>query len=218
METPKVIEYKGKKYWLSWTGKYYYADKYQWQWKDARMKKALHRQVYEDDKWEIPEWHDIHHIDWNPYNNAPDNLEAVESSKHQRDHLKILFQNEEHRKRNKEILDSVRWLSKVWHASEEGNKWHSEHYKNSLALVPLHKKRCTFCNAVFETKRPKNSYFCSNNCFQKNAYKTRKYFEDRSCAICGKTFSVRKNEKTKCCSRECGSILSKNTRLWSWNW
>jgi hypothetical protein len=64
-------------------------------------------------------------------------------------------------------------------------------------------KICRHCGKRFSSYDRLRSFYCSNHCMQSYYYAQRRHFEDRGCAVCGATFSVRKNEKTRTCSRAC---------------
>ena len=47
---------------------------------------SLHRYMYLKEVWEIPEWYEIHHIDWNKQNNKLSNLVCISKAEHSRLH------------------------------------------------------------------------------------------------------------------------------------
>ena len=59
----------------------------------------------------------------------------LKKSEHNSYHSKLRWENEEYRKKGFVNLERTRPLTKQWHASEEGRKWHSEHWKTSIGLI-----------------------------------------------------------------------------------
>ena len=87
MENIKFIIYKGKKYWVSGAGRYFYYCPYK---NGVRQKRvALHRQIWKDkNKREIPAGYCVHHINGNTFNNNPDNLTCIKNKERLSDHGK----------------------------------------------------------------------------------------------------------------------------------
>lgn len=80
----------------------------------------------------------------------------------------------------------------------------AEHTRlHRLQEQPKFKGVCTCCGKEFISKRP--AKFCSKECRRQTQYTH--YYEARNCAVCGKTFSTRKDSKTKCCSGYCADRL-----------
>ncbi len=127
----------------------------------------------------------VHHIDFNKLNNNPDNLQLMTRAEHCRLHainrkspseqtrIKMSesharkFLSEEYKKHNKAHLDNIRSLSKIWHSSEQGKQWHSEHAKqiaiNKHQSDNYFEKECPVCHNMFQTKDNRRKY-CNNNC------------------------------------------------------
>lgn len=201
MEAPKFIIYDNKKFWVSGSGKYYYYCPYKNGVRQPRV--ALHRYIWEKhNQATIPEKHHIHHIDGDPLNNDPTNLACVLGSKHNSDHVKEYV--EENHELVMHRLGLAQEKAKEWHASEEGKIWHSKNAKQLWKNKKASTHKCKNCHNEFQSTGTR-AKFCSNSCVQKFYYRTKKYHEDRTCTICGQTFSVRSNESTECCSYSCAA-------------
>jgi group I intron endonuclease len=70
---------------------------------------------------------------------------------------------------------------------------------------------CTYCGKEYMVAATHTSVsdnkFCTKVCQSRWRRASGLDNEDRICVICGKTFSVNKYDKTKCCSRSCGAKL-----------
>jgi hypothetical protein len=71
----------------------------------------------------IPKKYHIHHKNENKSDNRIENLELMEGSRHRSLHMST----PERKERSRQIANKVRALTKKWHASEEGRKWHKIH-------------------------------------------------------------------------------------------
>ncbi len=186
----KSIVYKNRKFTLGSKGRYYFT-------KIKGVHWSLHRYKYTCEKGDIPEgWH-IHHIDHNYANNDINNLQAIEPATHSQLHLP-----------SKETME--KWQAAgikqapVWHASEEGNQWHKEHYDN--IKESFHGKilrTCEHCGKSVETIRKKARCYCSNNC--KSAWRRKNKPDKKTveCATCGKSFETLKYLPNTYCSLDC---------------
>ena len=77
-----------------------------------------------------------------------------------------------------------------------------EHMRLHFELQPFKKYVCENCGKIFYSNSIKSKIrCCSRECISQWHY--RKNHEDRTCIICGKTFSVFKYSKTQCCSQSC---------------
>jgi len=76
----------------------------------------LHREIWKNEKGEIPEDKQIHHVDGDKSNNDIENLKLVSASKHR----------EIHGATNEDMPEEAREAAKEWHKSDEGREWHSE--------------------------------------------------------------------------------------------
>jgi len=167
----------------------------------ARGVGYLHQEVWKAAHGPIPEGYHIHHIDHDPLNNALENLAAVPAAEHQTHHhagqatpAKLAH------------LERIRYLTKAWHASEEGRRWHSQHGIDAWAKRQPIEKVCDQCSAAFECmSRRDNDRFCSNKC--KSAWRRASGLDDvdKTCVTCGATFRANKYAKSRNCSRACGA-------------
>lgn len=187
------IIYKWVKYRLMWSGKYYLSQSTH---NAERAKaKSLHRVIWEDNYWPIPDWYDIHHKDWNTFNNDISNLELVEHSKHLSEHMKERLKDKDIKERNNKHLEEIRDKATEWHRSKEWRERHSGHAKNSI-LKHLYNHKCKICWKEWESTR-KNAEYCSSKCIRewyKNKY---------TCKDCWKEFMRNKYRKNTDYCKEC---------------
>lgn len=188
METPKYISYDGLRFCRDDKTGYYL---------NSTIHKRLHRYIWEKEVGTIPEGCQIHHIDGNKANNDLSNLAIMTASGHQRLHGKEIERKNICRENVKKAIAAA----PVWHHSEVGRKWHSEHAKGHK--IPRDKKTCDNCGAIFEGIYRQR--FCSNKC--KSAWRRNSGIDNitKKCEICGTDFKTNKYEKIKYCSRECAS-------------
>lgn len=184
-------KYKGEKY--------YYCSK---------IKKRLHRYVWEKNNGCIPKGYHIHHIDGNVDNNSIGNLELISAGEHLSSHSK---------KRCKKELLNILFekaipKSKEWHGSKEGIEWHKKHFEKNREKILVEKKYiCKHCGVEYKSTQ-KNTLFCSRKC--NSAYKRKEnvYTKVCKCEVCDKEFTTNKYRSAKTCSRKCASILSYKSR------
>ena len=169
---------------------------------------SMHRYVWYYYNGEIPENHHIHHKDGDKANNSIDNLECVPAYEHLSVHIKERIDSGEID--IKASLDKAREAAKIWHGSEEGRKWHSEHAKEVFNALPIITMVCECCGKEYTIKSNMKSHsrFCSNKC--KSKWRRDNGLDDvtRICIICGKEFKASKYSKIKTCGKECGAKLS----------
>lgn len=184
---------------------YYYC------WMDGASK-LMHRYVWEFYNGKIPENYHIHHKDGNKANNSIDNLECIHKHDHLSQHAIELMDSG--RIDVKANLDKARVQASIWHGSEEGRKWHSEHSKELWKNMPMTTKICDCCGKEFEININSASHtrFCSNKC--KSKWRRDNGLDNitKICPICGKEFSISKYSKTKTCGKECGRKLLSITK------
>lgn len=166
----------------------------------------LHRDVWEFYNCKIPKGYDIHHKDHDKSNNDIENLQLMKNGEHQKLHGAELTEERKEQMR-KNLLENAVPLSKEWHGSEEGIKWHRENGKRMMENRTPKIYTCSFCGKEFETIKyygENENTFCSNNC--KSAYRRKMGIdnEERICILCGKTFTTNKYSKAKYCSLSCG--------------
>lgn len=151
-----------------------------------------------------PKGYHVHHKNENRSDNRIENLELIERSRHLRHHWN---ENPEWRKRQKVQAEKIRPLTKIWHASEEGKKWHAYHAeKNKFGKWDLPEKSCLFCSKKHKPK-VHHQDFCSNAC--KSAWRRREKIDNIHviCENCGKDFEKNKYAKTRFCSRRCSKRI-----------
>ena len=204
--------YNNRKYYLSTTNKRYYATDIYFAGK--RTKKQLHHAIWEDAHGMlVPKGHAIHHVDGNPFNNSPDNLEALPRGEHQRQHMAIRYSDAQYREQNSKHLESVRAKAADWHRSKLGRATASKIAIDGwLDRIPS-ERICIECNGVFDSRATMKVKFCNYRCAQRFHYRARTYHETRQCFQCNKAFSVRKSEDTKCCSKSCAGLMRKFQHL-----
>ena len=153
----------------------------------------LHKEVWKSVNGDIPEKHDIHHIDEDTTNNSPENLQAISRSDHSRLHINHL----------------ERAIAKApeWHRSEEGRAWHRQHAKTVAANLPTRNATCQHCGKEYQTKAQRDTIkYCSNKCRHYARKAQCKDHEPRPCVVCGAVFIVDKYTKVLTCSSKCRSI------------
>lgn len=162
----------------------------------------LHREVWKFHNGDIPEGMHVHHKDRNPANNDIENLELISARLHNPMH------HSEVTPARKAHLDRVRPMTKKWHASKEGKKWHSEHGKQVYANAQPVEYTCVQCGASYTTKmKGQISRFCSNKCKSTYRYTSGVDNEARTCVVCTTAFICNKYSRVRCCSRKCGGQL-----------
>jgi len=189
-------------------GKKFYLDHKTGYWISTTCPKIrAHRWVWENINGKIPKNCHIHHIDENKSNNDISNLKCL----YYEDHLS-LHVNEESRQRAREWINQIRPLTKKWHRSEEGKKWHSIHASNTFKRKDPIIKNCNFCTKSFEIDSiDKNrGKFCSNVCKSAQRRKLGLDNIEKKCQLCEKIFKSNKYGKRKYCSRSCASKDAKN--------
>jgi hypothetical protein len=199
----EFVIYKGEKYYLQSTGRYYQNGR-----KNVKNR-SLHRQIWIDNFGEIPTGYVIHHKDHNWKNNDISNLELIERRQHYINHANDNFKNEEYKIKNKEKLLESSQLAKAWHSSKEGLEWHSKHAKQGWNARKLYEIICKTCGEKKLTPFPERTVFCKLSCYRKFEYQKNKTSK-RSCLICKKEFICNYHKTIKTCSRSCGAKMRWN--------
>jgi hypothetical protein len=202
----KFVVYKGIKYWLQQSGRYYSCGV-----KDSKPR-LLHRKIWTDHFGSIPKGFVVHHKDHNWKNNDISNLELMEMKKHLSDHAKESYKKPDYVRKIKRALVKAQKAAKEWHGSKEGIKWHRKHAKEGWQDRKKETITCSVCGKKAERyfAARKNTRFCSRSCSQKEAYK--KHFTDkRTCLICKKKFMANRHRETATCSRSCGAKMRWNS-------
>lgn len=162
--------------------------------------KGLHRDVWEYFFGKIPdnEVFNVHHLDLNPNNNSPDNLQLLTQADHRRLHAKLL-----------KIKKTCPICGKVFYNSSSKNKCCSLacgvklRSINHAKSMPSKEKICPTCGKKFIAQYPKKIY-CSRDCF---AAKKKKV-----CPICGETFFTSRSSKKIYCSKPCANYANAQHR------
>lgn len=154
--------------------------------------RMLHRDIWEASYGPIPNGKVIHHIDGDPGNNALANLELCTVAEHTAIH---------------DALNQ-------WRDTPEGQQKMHEMGKERWQKLPVRVHVCSFCNRSFTSKTVQRAvHHCSRKCYDRHRRRLECDNEERTCVICGKTYSIRKYEKNTTCSKKCGFEL-RAQRLW----
>lgn len=203
----KVIEYieldgirfyrDGKGYWISGNGKGKF--------------KRLHIYVWEKHNGPVPKGYHVHHIDHNTDNNDIENLVLMEKYEHLSYHSRLQDKDTQ----RKLLAENARPKAIEWHKSEEGRKWHKEHYETTKDK--LHQKvviTCKVCGKKAEVGRGgAGNKFCSNKC--KSQYRRNMGFDniEKECVICGRKLVTNKYSPARFCSKECRNEGRKDRKV-----
>jgi len=159
----EFIEFNNRKFYLSPKNGYYEAKVNK---NNVRYTLRLHRAVWEFYNGVIPENYHIHHIDGNKSNNNIENLELLSPIEHAKKHgerTAKLWQRDDMKIANKKGREKC----KIWHSSEEGKKWHSEHQKITISKNII-TKICTDCGNEFRTWHDKREQVMCRKCRDKH--------------------------------------------------
>lgn len=201
MSTYDAISYQGRTYKVQPSSEYYTC---------KRLKgggtRLLHRHVWEDHFGTIPKGHQIHHKNEDPRDNRIENLECLSLAKHTKLHCLKRLSHPVYRKTHLANFEKTQNAARVWHASEEGLKWHSENgkriWENRFKDKPC---TCAQCGSSFLGLLEKTRY-CSRKCSSKYLAEN-VYQKTCDCQVCGKSFQVGKYRKGLTCSPSCRNHL-----------
>lgn len=196
MEIPKFVVYKGEKFWLQSSGRYYQSGR-----KDA-PERLLHRRIWQDIFGFVPAGYHVHHKNGDWTDNALSNLECLLASEHQRNHLAERIANGTFPEAAVGLA-KAREAAKVWHASPEGIAWHVKHGHATWQKRKQVTLSCFVCYGLFLTYWS-DSKFCSKSCQQKLGYQKNKTASG-NCYVCGAEFFFNKYRHQENCSRACGA-------------
>lgn len=160
--------------------------------------KLLHHAIWEKEHGTpVPDGYIIHHKDFNPLNNAPDNLQLVTPKEHNEIHGVLPQFNAGHPEHHKQIAYSK-------------DNWNE---RRALALERLQSspRICKQCGREFIATNV-HQRFCSKSCHHKWQYTSPDMEVDFVCEVCGKTFRGNKYLKPKTCSEQCAHRLSSYKR------
>ena len=207
------IVYKDETFFVLNTGKYYHSGCHG---KNANPERLLHRRIWTEHNGEIPSDHHIHHINKNWRDNRIENLECISRIDHQRMHMIERFQCPEFRKESLYQLNIAQEKAKVWHASPDGIKWHSENGKNMWNNRISKEFVCKICGKQFFSKNRGKVFCCSLKCTTKLRNQKGKIKFESACRYCGKLFKHNNligRIKNKGCSYSCSVLIKKNNSL-----
>ena len=174
---------------------------------NSTNRERLHRAVYKFFYGTIKNDNDIHHKDHNKNNNNIGNLKSILKTDHMSLHSKIYYK--ENKEKCDKHLDSIRDMTKEWHASEKGKQWHSEHGKECFKNKEYIDFKCIVCDTTFKSKMT-FAKFCSNNCKSHHRRITGVDNVKRICEYCNEEFTVNKYSSAKTCSRSCTNRMRKS--------
>lgn len=181
---------------------------------NSTIRQRLHRYVWEFYNGTIPSGYHIHHKDFNRSNNDISNLQLLPAKEHGRLHAEANIADEKlHVWKKRNLARNARPKASEWHKSEEGREWHKKHFEQSRSKILIERDFvCEYCEKPFKSTQTE-SRFCSNKC--KSAFRRKSGIdnETRTCAVCGKPFTINKYAKADTCSRECASILAYSHRV-----
>lgn len=166
--------------------------------KDGRVRR-LHQAIWEHHNGPIPEGHHVHHKDENTLNNDIANLECLSNKEHRRTHW-----TPEDAERARKMAEDARPLTKAWHASEEGLKWHAENGRKVWENREATERTCIECSKKFMSKCPRPSRFCGNNCKQRAYQRGKKESLEKVCR-CGVSFKTNPYQPREHCSHACAA-------------
>ena len=164
---------------------------------ETKARKRMHVYVWEYFYGSVPEGYHIHHIDGDKSNNAIQNLQLLSAKEHEKLHGKMW--TDERMEKARKNMEKASVKAKEWHSSEDGHKWHKEHYeKTKEKLYQIRQFKCLMCGKEFQSTQAM-AKFCCNNC--KSAYRRKIGIDDvtKICSCCGGEYTANKYQKTKYC-------------------
>ena len=172
---------------------------------------SLHRYIWEQERGEIPEGHDIHHINGDKLDNRIDNLLCLTKAEHTRVHLLENWNDEDYvqwmRELTKKRWESPEYRAKMCQMSRD--MWKSEEYRE---------KQSRSLKAALNTKESKEKRSKSHKAlWAKPEHRAKmkaiglgkfaRETETRECKICETEFQAYKHGPKKCCSQSCYDIF-----------
>src|ERR1700676_1877728 len=170
-------------------------------WRDTKTN--LHRATWTKANGPIPKGHHIHHKNGDTEDNRLQNLELVTPRQHIHEH----WNNARHRASQNNIKKAIA-AAPIWHASEEGIRWHREH---ASSWRKENRKRiraiCSQCGNEYQ-RDALSAYsvlHCSGACRAKARRISGKDDADWICKECGITFRATKFRVRMFCSKSWSS-------------
>lgn len=192
----KHVLYNGKKYFLHTSQTYYYCSA-----QKGIYSRALHRQIWYDNRGAIPNGMHVHHKDGDTENNDISNFELLSPSEHGMLHSVEKKQNDPESLIR--LAEMGRQYAKHWHGSPEGLEWHRKHAEIiGFGHKKYPEKHCEVCEKAFIPGRA-ISRFCSNNCKSQWRRLQGLDSEERECMGCGSIYKCNKYSQQRHCSRTC---------------
>lgn len=125
----------------------------------TRPRRMLHREIWKATHGEIPNGYEIHHVDFNPSNNALENLQCLTKAEHKNIHMDA----------RRTIPKVCAYCGKEFLAIYDSAKFCSrtcKRYwliKNGRMNLRI-KKFCVVCGKEFETNKYNGGQYCSQKC------------------------------------------------------
>lgn len=190
-------------------GRKFYLDKKTGYWISTDYPRIrAHVWVWSCERFQVPKGMHVHHLDENKSNNSIENLALIAADDHARLHM-----TEEKREWSRHWVAVIRPMTKEWHSSEEGRKWHRQHaIRYNFGNGPEFDYHCQQCNKPYKSKLKAKgrTRFCSNAC--KSSCRRDSGVDDieMKCENCDITFKRNKYAKSRFCSKSCGCSRIKN--------
>lgn len=145
-------------------GRLFYLDKQKGYWISTTSPRTrAHQWIWFNHHGKQPKGYHLHHKNGDKSDNRIDNLELISASRHSSIHM----QCPERKKFAAENCNRIRPLTKKWHASVEGRKWHIAHGILCWKDKKLIEICCLMCNKSVQTKTY-HQKFCHQNCKAKH--------------------------------------------------
>ena len=167
----------------------------------------LHRAVYEYFVGDIPDGYHVHHIDCNPANNNPNNLQCLAQAEHAKLHAEIAGTVPP---LHKTIVRQCVNCGKEFTVAERANNSDccSPSCRMAQRFRNLREPRiCQRCGKEFVVYKYSTAQFCSDDCRFADVQTVK-----RNCPVCGKEFETYTWNEKNCCSHRCASQLMWNTK------
>lgn len=167
----------------------------------------LHQEIWKDAHGVdvIPLGYHVHHVDEDPFNNDPANLDLLLGS----DHLRKHAAGEKWTEARQAWIKAGQEAARAWHSSEEGLELHRELGHKSWEAAEEESYTCQRCGREFETRVMHNrTRFCSPSCKSAERRASGVDDETRACRVCGTEFTVNRYSKKSHCSRKCAAVTT----------